>query len=115
MYPATERTHNAGFYLRLAFVTAIWFVLAGCAATNKTSDERGPAKCPPRVGQSETEFLRCGCFWDNYSPTPNVRLLSETQTSSGVTRVYSCQDLGAYSFTVTVVNGTVSDLKGPSR
>lgn len=115
MHRNDQILHDARRCLAVISAALVCFIVSGCAATNPTSGERGAAKCPPRIGQSETEFLRCGCFQDYASPGPNVQLMSQTETSAGVTRVYSCQDLGAYSFTVTVANGTVSDVKGPSR
>lgn len=107
--------YGVNAYFGFACVALSCFVLTSCATPQQAAGERGPAKCPPHIGQAETEFLRCGCFWDDYSPTPNVQLMSESKAASGLTRVYSCQDLGAYKFTVTVVNGAVSDVKGPSR
>lgn len=105
--------------LRLAFAALASFVLMGCAATSAPGDvaSRDPraATCPPRVGQAESEFLRCGCFRDYGSSSENVELLSQTNTASGAKRVYSCQDVGAYRYTVTVVNGKVSDLSGPAK
>ena len=115
MQRTSHVAHSANFCLSVALAALVGLVLAACAATNPSSDEHGPAKCPVHIGQSETEFLRCGCFWPYFAETPGVYLLSQAETASGVARVYRCQLKGAYSHAVTVVNGTVTEIAGPTR
>lgn len=115
MHRSIQAARAAYFSLSLVLASLVCLALTACAGANPTADERGPAKCPAHVGQSETELLRCGCYWPEFSPTPGVSLISEAQTASGVTRVYRCQVKGAYGHAVTVVNGTVTELVGPTR
>jgi hypothetical protein len=115
MQRTSQVAHSANFCLSVALATLVGLVLTACAAANPSSDERGPAKCPVHIGQSETEFLRCGCFWPYFADTPGVYLLSQAETASGVARVYRCQLKGAYGHAVTVVNGTVTEIAGPTR
>lgn len=111
MWRKTERQRRGkkmkGLIVTLIIVGAF---LGGCATS---SSERGPAKCPVFVGQSEEEFLQCGCFWPYLSSTPAVQLNDQLQTPNGITKVYACRIKGLSYYIVTVINGKVYSLAGP--